>query len=293
MPINKKQYLVSEINAEATSAEKFVSDCEKSYAERLNSVFLAAADKKIILVSGPSASGKTTTALRLSALCRDSVVVSMDDFYKDREDLPIIDGKVNAEVIEALDLELLETTLSEFIKTGKTVLPRYDFKKGKRFDREKEVVGKTMIIEGLHALNPDLRESLPKDSAFALYVSPHSYYDLFDRKELRFLRRLVRDYYHRAATAEVTFEMWKDVSSCEDVFVRPLGKTADAMLDTTHLYEICVIKNEADAILSGVSENGEFFAEATALRNKLSQVKSLPISVVPESSLLKEFLPLK
>ena len=296
---SKNQYLISTVDFAAKSCpEAFVGYSEKMYSARLAETIFAAFEKKILLVSGPSASGKTTSAKKLAGgfekLGRHAVVVSMDDFYKHRTEMPVIDGKINAEIIESVEISLLEEKMNEFIATGKAVLPTYDFTTGRRLDDQTPVSGEIMIVEGLHALSPTVKDRLGS-SAYSIYVSPHSGYYLkdkaIDRKELRFLRRLVRDYYHRAASAERTFEMWEDVSACEDVYIRPLGKTADKMLDTTHPYEICVLKNEAEKILSTVGKNSPYYETAERLLSLLSEVTPLPLSVIPEESLLTEFLP--
>ena len=295
---SKNQYLISTVDFAAESCpEAFVEYSEKMYSARLAETLFAAFEKKILLISGPSASGKTTSAKKLAAafekLGKRAVVVSMDDFYKHRTEMPVIDGKINAEVIESLEISLLEEKMNEFAADGKAVLPTYDFTTGRRLDETNPVEGEIMIVEGLHALNPLVRNRLG-DAAYSIYVSPHSGYflkgDAIDRKELRFLRRLVRDYYHRASSAERTFEMWGDVSACEDVYIRPLGKTADKLLDTTHPYEICVLKNEAEKILSTVEKDSPYFKTAERLRSLLSEVTPLPLSVIPDGSLLNEFL---
>mgnify|MGYP004558415975 FL=1 len=296
---SKNQYLISTVDFAAESCpEAFVEYSEKMYSARLAETLFAAFEKKILLISGPSASGKTTSAKKLAAafekLGKRAVVVSMDDFYKHRTEMPVIDGKINAEVIESVEISLLEEKMNEFALNGKSVLPVYDFATGRRRDGANPVEGEIMIVEGLHALNPLVRDRLG-DAAYSIYVSPHSGYFLkdgsIDRRELRFLRRLVRDYYHRASPAERTFEMWDDVSACEDVYIRPLGKTADKMLDTTHPYEICVLKSEAEKILATVGKDSPYYAPAERLLKLLSSVTPLPLSVIPEGSLLHEFLP--
>jgi len=300
---NQHQYVISVLNRSAADCpEVLVGYSENLYRAKLVETVLSSLEKRIILVAGPSASGKTTTAKKLvSELLRvgkKAAVISMDDFYKNRSEMPIIDGKINAEVIEALEMGLLEKVLRTFLANGKTSVPHYDFSKGVREDNFAEIdAGKNgvLILEGLHAINPLVCEHLDDESFYRLYVSPHSGYvgdlSVLDRRDLRFLRRLVRDYYTRDSSAERTFEMWEDVGKCEDVYVRPLGKTADRMLDTTHPYEICVLKETAIKVLKTVDKNSLYYEKATALIRFLEEPLSLPLSEIPEKSLLNEFLP--
>lgn len=283
-------------------AEVLIGYGENRYRAKLVETVLSSLDKKIVLVSGPSASGKTTTAKKLAAeflrVGKTATVISMDDFYKNRSEMPVIDGKINAEVTESLEMGLLVEVLEAYLKTGNALLPKYDFTSGKRTDGAKKIsAGKNgiIILEGLHAINPEICDNLDRGSFYKLYVSPHSGYLSEEtelcRKDLRFIRRLVRDYYKRGSSAEKTFEMWEDVGKCEDVYVRPLGKTADRMLDTTHPYEICVLKKTAAEVLSTVGKTSAYYEKAQELLSFLDGVFSLPLSVIPENSLLNEFLP--
>lgn len=300
---DKNQYMLPIVNRSAQNcSDILIKFSEDMYSARLTETILSSFGKRIILISGPSASGKTTTAKKLAdsllSIGRAASVISMDDFYKHRFEMPVIDGKINAEIIEALEMDLLKKVMKEFLKTGKASLPRYDFTDGIRRDNFYEIdSGKDgiLILEGLHAINPLVFSGLYEDSYYRIYVSPHSGFvgenSILERKELRFLRRLVRDFYTRSSSAERTFEMWSDVCSCEDVYVRPLGKTADRILDTTHPYEICVLKETAIEILKTIKEDSEYYKEALRLIDFLEEVYSLPLEFIPETSLLNEFLP--
>lgn len=300
---DKNQYMLRTVNNSAKNcAPVFIEYGESSYLKNLTEAMLSALEKRIILISGPSASGKTTTAKKLaeyfSAIGKKAAVISMDDFYKNRSEMPIIDGKPNPEVIEALELPLLEEVLGNFLEKGRASLPIYDFADGVRRNDAYELdTGKDgyLIMEGLHAINPKIFEHIEKDRCYRIYVSPHSGFVgeklTLERKELRFLRRLVRDFYKRGSSAENTFEMWQSVCACEDIYIRPLGKTADRMIDTTHAYEICILKETAETVLRTVGKESVFYSEANRLLSFLSEVYPLPISAVPGTSLLNEFLP--
>lgn len=297
------EYMLDIINRSVrVCPDILIENSEEIYHAQLVHAALSGGEKSIFLVSGPSASGKTTTAgklkYELSRMCRDSAVVSMDNFYKDRDLLPIVDGKPNAEVVESLEVELLADKMKQILKTGKATLPVYDFSAGKRKDDAEEVcVGKNgvLIIEGIHALNPVTYRGIDPTLLHRIYVSPHSGFavpgkTVITKRELRFLRRLVRDSWSRGSDAFKTFSVWREVCRGEDRYIRPLASEADITIDTTHAYEPAVLKDQAIPLLSQIPPENPYYRDAHALLVSLEEVDSVPLKSVPQTSLLREFL---
>ena len=279
-----------------------IENAEEIYHAQLVHAALSGGEKSIFLVAGPSASGKTTTANKLkyelSRMCRDSVVFSMDNFYKDRDRMPVVDGKANPEVVEALEVDLLAEKMRQIVREGRARLPVYDFLTGTRTDDAEEVsVGKNgvLIIEGIHALNPVVYRGVDPLLLHRIYVSPHSGFavpgkTVLTKRELRFIRRLVRDSWARGSSAENTFRMWREVCRCEDRYIRPLASEADITIDTTHAYEPAVLKAQAVSLLSTISPQSPYFCDARALLSALSEVVPSDPGVIPATSLLREFV---
>lgn len=275
---------------------------EELFHEQIEKVVISSECHRIILLAGPSASGKTTTANKLKETYiekgHNAIVISLDDFYKDREDLPIINGSPNPEVIEALEVEMIHQALESVIETGKANLPSYDFVKGKRLDKQKQIDVNgdgILIVEGIHALNPLIHHDLDPNMVFKVYISPHSGFvyndeELLSRSDVRFIRRLVRDNSHRGSSAENTFYMWKEVSKGEDKFIKPFAAIADFKIESTHAYEPCMFKEKAQPLLNTIEKDSLCYPKAQALIYALSKADTIDIKYLPKSSLLCEFL---
>lgn len=297
------------INKEViTNPVEYVSRCEHEYAARLRQMAREIIAKpgynKIIMLSGPSSSGKTTTANMLARIFSaegfEANVISLDDFYRDRDEIePGPDGKKDYEVISALDIELIHSTLSDLIDSGETKLPYFDFTTGTRTDnvfKLKLEKGDIVIIEGLHAINPVFTEGLPLDCISKVYASTQT--DILDdggsvlfaKREVRFIRRTIRDYKFRAAPVALTYSMWPKVIEGEDKYLTPLIDHADYLIDSFHPYEICIYKNLLLDLLPGVGEDSEYYKYSVELAGRLEKITRLDKEIIPKTSLLREFV---
>ena len=296
------------INEQVKDNKKgFIASCEARYENIIEDIaqrIVKEEGRVIIMLAGPSSAGKTTTAKKLrEALTKKGVktyVLSLDDFYLNREDIPYLpDGSQDFETVDALDLELFSECVNALLK-GETVKnPIFDFTTGRRSDIQfnEITLGKedVVIIEGLHALNPVITEQI-YGKLLKIYINVSSrIYDeknniILNKRNMRFIRRMVRDYKFRGSSVENTYKLWKNVTAGEDKYLFPYRHLADIKINTIHLYESCVLKNQALPLLyeSGLSE--EFKADAKKLCNALEKFECIDISSVPEESLLREFL---
>ena len=291
-----------------TNPLEYVGKCERMYSASLQQIareiLSRPGDNKILMLSGPSSSGKTTGANMLARLFQkegvEANVISLDDFYRNRDDIPDgPDGQKDFEVISALDTDLIHATLQDLIEKGETKLPYFDFGTGRRTDNVFDLKldkGDVVIIEGLHAINPVFTEGLDSDCLFRIYASTASdILDddgsvLFTRREVRFLRRAIRDYNFRNAPIELTFSMWAKVLEGEDKYLVPLIDTADYIIDSLHPYEVCVYKSIADEFFGSISEDSEYYKYAVELARRMEKVTRLDKGIIPKTSLLREFV---
>ena len=258
---------------------------------------------KLVLISGPSSSGKTTFSKRLSIQLMTNGIrpypISLDDYFVNREETPLgIDGKHDFESFYALDLPFFEEQLKELLEGKEVELPRFNFVTGKR-----EWSGKklriddhmVLILEGIHALNPALTPNIPAESKYKIYVSAlttilldnHNYIPTTDN---RLLRRIIRDYKYRNYSAEETIARWPSVRAGEDKWIFPYQEYADTMFNSALLFELAVMKEYAEPILSKVPNNCPEYSEAHRLLKFLSYFTSLQDKELPPTSLLREFL---
>ena len=301
---NKLEY----INERAvTDPVEFVKEWENRYDKIISSIverIITEDGREIVMLAGPSSAGKTTTARKLKeGLSKKGVktyVLSLDDFYLNREDIPYLpDGSQDYETVDALDLEQLEKDLNALIRGETVKTPVFDFTTGKRSDTEFNEITlgdeDVVIIEGLHALNPVITEKV-HGKLLKVYINVSSrIYDekgnvLFNKRNLRFLRRMIRDYKYRASSVENTCKLWKNVTAGEDKYLFPFRDNADIKADTIHLYEPCVIKQQALPLLCDSQVSDEFKSEIEKLKKALEQFNDINENAVPENSLLREFL---
>lgn len=286
---------------------KLIEQSEKHYSDQLDRAAQSIFDdreKRIVMLAGPSASGKTTTAglieSRLERLGAQTFTVSLDDFYHDQRDAVVgEDGKPDYESVRALDVELVDSCLSRIITTGSARMPRFDFVSGKRVGfTEPITLGEddVLIVEGIHALNPEITDGLPQESLAKLYVSVSSRIAddsgevLMTKRDLRFVRRLVRDYYHRASSVERTYDLWGGVQRGEDKYIFPYSTLADIKIDSLHAYEPCVFRTLAEPMLKSVKPDSVWYSDACTMLEKLSRFEPVSVASVPENSLLNEFI---
>ena len=258
---------------------------------------------KLVLIAGPSSSGKTTTCKRLSVQLAVNGIhpigISLDDYFLDREKTPK-DGKgdYDFEHLHALNLPLLNEQLSALFRGEEVELPRYNFQKGKSEWSGKKLQLKgneVLVVEGIHALNPELTSEIPNDQIFRVYASAlttilldnHNYIPTTDN---RLLRRIIRDYKYRGVSAQETIRRWPSVRAGENKWIFPFQENADAMFNTAMLFELAVIKSQAEPLLEQVPENSKEHAEAYRLLKFLRYIRPIPETQIPPTSLLREFL---
>ena len=298
---------ISDINRLVLSSpEEFVRQTEEEYDRLVDSVARRiCADKnvRILLLAGPSGSGKTTTANMLCDKIKSHgegcIVVSLDDFYRsfDDPDYPKLpDGSHDCEAVEALDLPLLVKSLDDMAESREFLLPKYDFKTSKRAEERihAPMPNGCVIIEGLHALNPLVFSALPEEKAFKLFISVSTNINLegeriLSGRKIRFIRRMVRDSIYRNASAERTLSMWKNVLLGEDKYLYPNRKYADMTFNTFHPFELSVMRRFVERLIS--EELAESDSYAKTVLNAAKAAEPVDVSLVPETSLIKEFIP--
>ena len=260
-------------------------------------------DTKIVLVAGPSSSGKTTFAHRLAIQLRSfglkPHIISMDDYFVNREQTPIdIDGNYNYEVFEALDIDLFNDDMLDLLDGERIEMPQFDFKAGKRVYKGRFLqLGKEdiLIIEGIHGLNPRTSEELPKENIFKIYISCMTSLNIDEHNRIpstdaRLLRRMVRDARTRGNSAQHTFELWPKVRLGEDMNIFPYQDDADAVFNSVLIYELAVIKQFAEPLLFNVRQNEPAYYEAKRLLKFLEYFVGVDTAAVPTNSLLREFV---
>ena len=257
---------------------------------------------RVVLIAGPSSSGKTTTCKRLSIqlACNGlkPIMLSLDDFFLDRELTPRdATGDYDFESLYALDIPLLNKTLNALLRGDEVQLPKYNFQKGAK-EKGKKLrldANEVLVIEGIHALNPELTRQVPEEQKFRVYASAlttilldrHNYIPTTDN---RLLRRIIRDYKYRGVSAEETIRRWPSVRAGEQKWIFPFQENADEMFNTAMIYELAVIRQQADPLLELVPERSDEYSEAYRLKKFLRYIRPIPYSKLPPTSLLREFL---
>ena len=258
---------------------------------------------KMILIAGPSSSGKTTFAQRLGLQLRllglRPVTISVDNYFVEREQTPKdSNGNYDFECLEAIDLELFNKHLKKLLQGREIKVPTFDFAHGtKVYD------GKTMrlrkddvlVIEGIHCLNDKLTVSIPKEQKYKVYISALTvlnidYYNRISTTDTRLIRRIVRDNQFRNYKALHTLEMWYSVNRGENKYIYPFQEEADVMFNTSLIYELGVLKDYAIPLLKEIDNTHREYSEAKRLIRLLSYFESIPTKAIPETSLLREFI---
>lgn len=258
---------------------------------------------KIVMIAGPSSSGKTSFAHRLSiqlmAQGMKPHTISTDNYFVNRENTPIDEeGKLDYEVLEAVDVELFNRQMTELLEGKEVELPEFDFVLGKRKyhgDFIKLDKDDILVIEGIHCLNDALSYSLPKDKKYRIYVSALTTLNVDEHNriatsDIRLLRRIVRDVRTRGASAEHTIEMWKRVRRGEKKYIFPFQDSADAVFNSAMVYELSVLKLFAEPALFSVPEGTDEYFEANRLLKFLDYILALPKENIPSNSILSEFV---
>lgn len=275
---------------------------EKKIA-RIADQIAARHDVKLVLLAGPSSSGKTTTCKRLSIQLLTCglkpLQISLDDYFIDRDKTPLdANGEYDYESIHALNIDLINEQFNALFKGEEIELPRYNFQAGKSEKSGKRLKlgpNDIVVVEGIHALNPELTAQIPEQQKFRVYVSAlttilldeHNYIPTTDN---RLLRRIIRDYKYRGCSAEDTIRRWPSVRAGENKWIFPYQENADVMFNTAMIYELAVIKKQADPVLEAVPENCDEYAEAYRLKKFLGYFHAVDYDKLPPTSLLREFL---
>lgn len=259
-------------------------------------------DYKVILLSGPSSSGKTTTSMKLSlylkSLGLNPTHLSIDDYFLEREETPLgPGGKPDFESLTAVDTKLFDSQISKILKGVKVTVPTFNFIEGKK--EYKRVVqlkeNDILIVEGLHALNENILTNIPKKKKFKVYISPLIYLNIdndnrVSMTDLRLLRRIVRDSRTRGYSPSTTISNWSDVREGEEKYVFPYQDNADVIFNSSLAYELAVLKTFAEPLLFTIREDEPEYLTAQRLLELLKCVLPIPSESVPQISILREFI---
>ena len=275
---------------------------EKKIAQMADEI-AAKKNIRVVLLAGPSSSGKTTTCKRLSIQLLANgikpVQISLDDYFVDRDKTPKdADGELDYESLYALNIPLLNQQFNALFRGEEVQLPKYNFQAGKSEPNGKRLrldEQSILIVEGIHALNPELTAQVPEEQKYRIYASAlttilldnHNYIPTTDN---RLLRRIVRDNKYRGVSAAETIRRWPSVRAGENKWIFPFQENADVMFNTAMLFELAILKTQAEPLLEDVPENCDEYSEAYRLLKFLKYFASIPFKQLPPTSLLREFL---
>jgi len=258
---------------------------------------------KIILIAGPSSSGKTTTAHKLSMFLKSFGLnpkpLSIDDYFVNRKDTPRLpNGDYDFESLQAVDITLFNDHLKRLLNKEKVETPTFNFKKG-----EKEYLGNTLkleeddilIIEGLHAINEELTKDIERDKKYKIYISPLTdlnidNLNMLSTSDVRLLRRIIRDNRTRGYTAEHTIKSWQNVRNGEEKNIFPFQNDVDSVFNSSFIYELGVLKIYASPLLYAIDQSSPCYEEVIRLINLLSMFLPIPPDEIPSDSILREFI---
>ena len=276
---------------------------EKKLAEIADMIYRQKDNIKVILIAGPSSSGKTTFAGRLGIQLRINgmkpVAISVDDYFVDREHTPRDEnGEYDFEVLEALDLNLFNEHLEKLLAGEEIELPRFDFAQGKRFPSGKKLKlqpNQPVVIEGLHGLNDRLTESVARENKFKIYISPLTSLNLDNHNRIhttdtRIIRRIVRDKLYRGRDALGTLKKWDSVRRGERSYIFPFQEEADVMFNSFLVYEISVLRNFVEEPLKNISNEHPEYSEAQRLLKSLQFFRPIGTEDIPQNSIIREFI---
>ena len=254
-------------------------------------------DVKVVLIAGPSSSGKTTFAKRLGLQLRlnglKPVTISVDNYFVERTETPLDEnGNYNFECLEAIDLKLFNHDLIELLKGNEILMPTFNFKTG-----HKEYTGETMKLgkDEIHCLNDELTSAIPRENKYKIYISNLTvlnidYFNRISTTDSRLIRRIVRDYKFRSYNAIHTLQIWNSVNRGEEQYIYPFQEEADSMFNTSLIYEFCVLKKFAVPLLESINSSYAEYSEARRLLEFLKYFETIDIENVPKNSLLREFI---
>ena len=283
--------------------EGYIAECEQRYEDDVAELckIIAESGRQIVMVSGPSSSGKTTSAGKLaqglSALGRRASVVSLDNFFKNIEDYPVReDGEKDYESPYALDIEEFRRCMEKLLATGFAQLPTFDFPNQCRAEEILDVDisdGGLLIIEGIHALNPLLTQQ--NDRVFKLYAGLRVEYSVdgepfLKTREVRIIRRIIRDYLFRGFSAQRTLSLWDSLQEGENKWIKVFKPDADLLLNTSFGYEACIYSGVAQQLFESAEHGGEYREILLGLIDKLEAFVPIDSELMPKNSMLREFV---
>lgn len=259
---------------------------------------------EILFLAGPSGSGKTTTAHKITKKLKEhgrkAYFVSLDDFYREGKDYPLLpDGSPDFETVHALDLPLFHQTFEHIEEHGFAYMPKFHFPTSSRKVNHWKLdvkPGDIIVVEGLHALNPLITDNLTHKKSYKLYISVssriynHKRKVILSKRDLRFIRRLVRDYHFRASSVDNTYQLWQQVQVGEDQYLFPFRDRADQKMNSIHMYEPCLFKDIAISMLMQMDTDSEHYNDAYRLIQTLKRFETITKPSIPEDSLLREFV---
>lgn len=300
--------ILSKINSMAVSnPENLIKTAEQHYNDELNSLVKRVTENKeckILLMAGPSSSGKTTTAHiikdKIISAGKKAEVISLDHFYLPVDKMPLQEnGEKDFESVYSLDIPEIHRCFDELIKIGKTTIPIYSFVGAQINDRHPIDIsdGGILIVEGLHALNPILTDELDKNSLLKIYISVNRTVvddngnKLLSSKQVRLIRRISRDYLYRNTDALGTLKLWTSVVKGEEKYLYCFRDTADVELATFHSYEPCIFKNIIVELLNDLPKTSDNYDYIMNAKKALERFVSVDMALVPENSLIREFIP--
>jgi uridine kinase len=276
---------------------------EKKIAQIADLIKHQQPQKKVIMIAGPSSSGKTTFAQRLSIQLKVNGLkplnISVDDYFVDKTKTPLDeDGKPDYEALKAVDLHLFNQDINTLINGGEVGIPSYNFQKGMREyngKKMKMVEGEVLVIEGIHCLNPGLTSEVKQENKFNIYISAITSmridrYNRIPTTDLRLIRRMVRDNRYRGTPAPRTIDLWPSVRKGEEKNIFPFQEKADAMFNSSLIYDLPMLKPMALPLLNKITKDMPQYAEARRLIEFLSYFVSAPTDLVPANSILREFI---
>ncbi len=299
----KRLLEISLSNFCAQNPYDFVKLCEKQYDERLEVLAkdILASKSPIVTLTGPSSSGKTTSANKLAQkleqLGKPAIVISLDNFFIGEKYYPTLpDGTKDLESPKTLNMPEIHEAVSKLCKTGEVELPIFDFKKRERSHLTKHVKlnDGICILEGIHAFHPSLISLLKLEGVYQVYVSVREEYSsngerMIETRNLRLCRRMLRDMDARGLSPEKTVSLWKNIVAGEDKHIKPFKHNANAVLDTAFTYEIHLVAQLMEQAPNLTATGSTAWAVIKALNNRLATVTPLPIEFLPKDSMLREF----
>ena len=292
------------LNVAAEVPRIFVDYCENDYQERIHHAVtnIQQSGVRVVMLTGPSSSGKTTTAHKIAQeLCSrgmKSAVISLDNFFKDVQDYPKLpSGEPDYESVDALDIGAINHCLKELAETGKTLIPDFDFRRETRRmgTVPVEVDDGVAVIEGIHALNPRLTQLLPHSSVYRIYAGLREEYSLggqriLPTRDVRLARRLVRDWQFRGHAPEKTFAMWQAVCDGEDRNIKVFKNEADLLLDTSFSYEPGCLAAAVHEMSAMLPEESIWKSSMDNLAQRFALCAPISKEWMPKDSMLREFL---